>query len=267
MSTPAPLAAFLAELASVLSRPAERSRGLARLCAALGEMGGAAALLCTARPDGVLHCDVGTGELAGLEGDVVPLDGTLEGEAFRAGEARTTANLRVDPRAFLAFHRGLPNTPAAVLPLLCDGRPEGVALLARRAQGAEFAAEELETLAIAAGLVAGALRNFAELERLRASRAVVEAWRSTQARDGAVAKSLIRAVRHELNTPVAVIQGHLQLCGSADPSEWKVPAGELWEAIRTEAGRLEELSRLLHTLDENGTPVMLDDRGRFVHPT
>jgi len=229
-------------------------------------MGDAAALLCTARPEGVLHCEVGTGELAGLEGDVVPLEGTLEGEAFASGQARTTANLRVDPRAFLAFHRGLPNTPAAALPLLCDGRPEGVALLARRAQGAGFAAEELETLAIAAGLVAGALRNLAELERLRASRAVVEAWRAAQARDGAVAKGLIRAVRHELNTPVAVIQGHLQLCGSADPAEWKVPAGELWEAIRTEAGRLEDLSRLLHTLDENGTSVVLDDRGRFVHP-
>ena len=266
MSTPAPLAAFLAELASVLARPAERSRGLARLCAALGEMVGAAALLCTARPDGVLHCEVGTGELAGLEGDVVPLEGTLEGEAFLAGAARTTANLRADPRAFLAVHRALPNAPAAALPLLCDGRAEGVALLARHARGPEFGHEEIETLAIAAALVAGALRNFAELERLRASRAVVEAWRSTQARDAALSKSLLRAVRHELNTPVAVIQGHLQLCGSADPAEWKVPAGELWEAIRTEAGRLEDLSRLLHTLDENGTPVVLDDRGRFVPP-
>jgi signal transduction histidine kinase len=267
VSTPAPLAAFLAELASVLARPAERSRGLARLCAALGEMGGAAALLCTARPDGVLHCEVGTGELAGLEGDVVPLEGTLEGEAFRAGEPRTTANLRTDPRAFLAVNRGLPNTPAAALPLLCDGHAEGVVLLARHPRGPEFGQEEIETLGIAAALAAGALRSFAELERLRASRAVVEAWRSTGARDAALSRSLLRAVRHELNTPVAVIQGHLQLCGSADPTEWKVPAGELWEAIRTEAGRLEELSRLLHTLDENGTPVLLDDRGRFVHPT
>lgn len=266
MSMPAPLAPFLAELASVLARPAERSRGLARLCAALGEMGGAAALLCTARPDGVLHCEIGTGELAGLEGDVVPLEGTLEGEAFTAAEACTTANLRTDARAFLAFHRDLPNTPAVALPLLCDGRPEGVALLARRARAPEFCEEEIATLSIAAALVAGALRNFAELERLRASRAVVEAWRATHARDGAMAKSLLRAVRHELNTPVAVIQGHLQLSGSGDPAEWKVPPGELWEAIRTEAGRLEDLSRLLHTLDENGTPVVLDDRGRFVHP-
>jgi len=266
VSAPASLAAFLAELASVLARPAERSRGLARLCAALGEVGDAAALLCTAGDDGVLHCGVGTGELAGLEGDLVPLEGTLEGEALRAGEARTTANLRTDPRAFMAFHRNLPNTPAAALPLLCDGRAEGVALLARHARAPEFAAEELATLATAAALVAGALRNFAELERLRASRALVEAWRAAQARDGELSKSLLRAVRHELNTPVAVIQGHLQLCGSADPAEWKVPPGELWEAIRTEAGRLEALSRLLHTLDENGTPVMLDDRGRFVPP-
>jgi signal transduction histidine kinase len=266
VSTPAPLDAFLAELATVLARPAERSRGVARLCAALGELGGASALFCAARGDGVLHCEVGTGELAGLEGDLVPLEGTLEGEAFAACEAKATPNLRADPRAFLAFHRNLPNTAAVVLPLLCDGRAEGVVLLARLDRGADFGAGEIATLRLAVGLVAAALRNFAELERLRASRAVVEAWRANHASDATLAKSLLRAVRHELNTPVAVIHGHLQLNGGDDPAQWKVPAGELWEVIRTEAARLEELSRLLHKLDENGTPVALDDRGRFVRP-
>ncbi|MFL5538192.1 MAG: histidine kinase dimerization/phospho-acceptor domain-containing protein, partial [Longimicrobiaceae bacterium] len=215
--------------------------------------------LCTPGDDGVLRCEVGTGGLAGLEGDVLPLEGTFEGEAFLAGEARTTANLRADPRAFLAVHRGLPNTPAAALPLVCDGAAEGVALLARRERGAEFAPEELETLEVAAALVAGALRNFAEVERLRASRAVVEAWHAARAQDEGLAKGVLRAVRHELNTPVAVIRGHLQLSGLGEP-------GELWEAIRTQAARLEELSRLLHALEENGTPVLLDDRGRFVPP-
>lgn len=259
MSTPAPLAAFLAELAAVLARPAERSRGLTRLCAALGELAGADALLCTPGADGVLRCEVGTGALAGLEGDLLPLEGTFEGDAFAAGEARATGNLRADPRAFLAVHRDLPNTPAAALPLVCGGSAEGVALLARRERGPGFAAEELETLELAAALVASALRGFAEVERVRASRAVVQAWRAAQAGDGALAKGVLRAVRHELNTPVAVIRGHLQLSGSVEPAE-------LLDAVRTQAARLEELSRLLHALEENGNPILLDDRGRFVPP-
>jgi signal transduction histidine kinase len=262
-----PLAAFLGELAAAVARPAERSRGRARLCAALGELGGGWALLCTAQPDGTLLCEAGTGDLAPLEGDLVPLQGTLEGDVFRAGTPLVTANLRTDPRAFLAMHRGLPNTPAAVLPLVAGGHVEGVALLARQSRGAEFAAAELEVLMLAAGLVAGALRGFAEAERMRASRAVVEAWRAAHARDGELTKSLLRAVRHELNTPVAVIQGNLQLCPSPDPAEWKVPPADLWATMRAEAGRLEELSRLLHALDETGAPVVLDAQGRFVRPS
>lgn len=261
-----PLAAFLADLSSVLARPTERAAGLARLCAALGALADADALLCLAQADDVLRCETGTGGLAALEGDVLPLEGSLEGDAFRAGTALTTPNLRADARAWLAVARDLPNTPAVAIPLLAEGGAEGVALLARRSREPEFSDAEVDGIRLAATLVAAALRNFAQVERVRASRAVVEAMRSARGRDGELTRSLLRAVRHELNTPVAVIQGNLQLCPSADPAEWKVPASELWQAVRAEAERLEALSRRLRALEEDGEPVVFDSRGRFVSP-
>jgi signal transduction histidine kinase len=257
-------AAFCAELSDALARPAERKRNLCRLADALGRLAGASVALCTAGADELLHCEVGTDALAQLEGDVVPGEWTIEGEAFVAGEPRTTANLRGDPRAYLPAQRDLPDGPAVAVPLRMGTDSVGVALLARRKPAAEFGTGELAAIQLAATLLGGALHTFREHERVRASRAVLEALRSAQGRDTSAAKGVLRAVRHELNTPVAVILGNLQLCASDDPAEWKLPAKELWQAIRTGAARLEDLSRMLRALDESDSPIELDAQGRFV---
>jgi hypothetical protein len=259
-------ALFCGEIADALARPAERKRNLCRLVEALGVLADASAALCMPGQDGLLQYEAGWGGLAQLEGDLVPVDGTLEGEAFESGQPRTSPNLRADPRAYLPIQRSLPNAPALAVPVLQPTERAGVVLFAKHRRDAEFGAPTIATLQLAATLVAGVLKGAEQHERARASRAVVEAWRSAQGRDSTAAKEVIRAVRHELNTPVAVILGNLQLCASADPKEWKLPAAEFLQAIRGGAARLEELSRLLRTLDESDGPIVLDAQGRFVGP-
>ncbi|HEX8903510.1 MAG TPA: histidine kinase dimerization/phospho-acceptor domain-containing protein [Longimicrobiaceae bacterium] len=253
-------ATFCAELADTLARPAERKRNLLRLAEALATLAGASVALCTPTTDGVLQYEVGTGDLAQLEGDVVPGEGTLEGEAFATREPRPSLNLRLDALSYLPLQRALPAAPGLAVPLLMAEGCAGVALFAASRE------VDVATLQLAGTLVGGALRSFREHERARASRAVVEALRSAQTRDSSAARGVLRAVRHELNTPVAVILGNLQLCASEDPKEWKLPAGELWQAIRGGAARLEDLSRLLRALDEGEAPITLDAQGRFIHP-
>jgi signal transduction histidine kinase len=259
-------AIFCGEVADALARPAERKRNLVRLAEALAALGDASLALYTTGHDGLLQCEVGTGVLAQLEGDLVPIEGTIEGEAYQSGQPRSTANLRADPRAYLPIQRALPNAPALAVPLVQPSERAGVVLLAKHRRDAEFGAQAMATLQLAATLAAGVLRSLDAHERARASRAVIEAWRSAQTRDSAAAKGILRAVRHELNTPVAVILGNLQLCASADPREWKLPVAEFWQAVRGGAARLEDLSRLLRTLDESDEPVELDAQGRFILP-
>ncbi|HSU14786.1 GAF domain-containing protein [Longimicrobium sp.] len=259
-------AIFCGEVADALARPAERKRALVRMAEALAALGDASVALYTTGHDGLLQCEVGSGDLAQLEGDLVPVEATLEGEAFQTGQPCATPNLRADPRAYLPIQRALPNAPALAVPLLQPTDRAGVVLLAKHRRDAEFGAPAVATLQLAATLAAGVLRSLDQHERARASRAVIEAWRSAQARDAVAAQGILRAVRHELNTPVAVILGNLQLCASADPAEWKLPVPEFWQAIRGGAARLEELSRLLRTLDEAEAPVALDAQGRFILP-
>jgi signal transduction histidine kinase len=222
--------------------------------------------LCIAQPGGALVCEVGTGELAQLEGDLLPGEGTLEGDAFTTGRAQETDNLRVDPRAYLGRQRGLPNTPALALPVELAGERIGVALFAARRGGEAFGEGRAEVLRQALALVAGALRNFAAHERSRASRAVLDAVRDAGAREADGMRRVVRAVRHELNTPVSAILGNLQLCASADPAQWHLAPPELRQAVSDAAARLEALSRLLHAWDESEAAVEFDPEGRFVSP-
>ena len=254
-AAPDPFAGFCAELADVLARPAERKRNLVRLAEALARLADASVALWLPGAGGTLACEVGTGELAQTEGDLVPDEGTLEGEAFRARQPRHAANLRADPRAFLPQQRDLPNTAAVAIPLVAGGECAGVATFAARRRDRGFSGDELAALEPAVVLVAGALRNFAAHEKSRASRTMLEAIRSARPRDSRV----LRAVRHELNTPVSVIHGTLQLYAG----EWGTTPAELREAITFAAERLQSLSRLLQVLEESDSPVDLDPEGRF----
>ena len=262
----APFAAFCAELAETLARPAERKRNLCRLAGALELLGDASVALCMAQPGGALVCEVGTGELAQLEGDLLPGEATLEGDALATGRAQETDNLRVDPRAYLGRQRGLPNTPALALPLELAGERIGVALFAARRGGEAFGEGRAEVLRQALALVAGALRNFAAHERSRASRAVLDAVRDAGTREADGMRRVVRAVRHELNTPASAVLGNLQLCASPDPAQWHLTPPELREAMRDAGARLEALSRLLHAWEESDAAVELDAEGRFIAP-
>lgn len=261
-----PFAAFCAQVAEVLARPAERKRNLCRLAEALGALGDASVALSLHHPGGLLLCEIGTGELAQVEGDFLPPEGTLESDAFATGVAQESPNLRADERAYLAQQRDLPNAPAVALPMEVAGEQTGVALFAARRRGEAFSAERMEALRQGVALVAGALRNFAAHERSRASRAVLDMVRAARPREAEGVRKVVRAVRHELNTPVSVILGSLQLCVGTDPAGWRIPPADFRRAVGDAAARLEALSTLLHAFDDGKADPEIDAEGRFLPP-
>ncbi|HET7233730.1 MAG TPA: histidine kinase dimerization/phospho-acceptor domain-containing protein [Longimicrobium sp.] len=261
-----PFADFCAEVARALARPAERKRNVVRLAEALGALGDASVAIFVEQPGGGLVCEIGTGELAQMEGDCLPAEGVLESDAFATGEARESANLRADDRAYLPQQRGLPNAPAVALPMEVAGERMGVVLFAARRRGEAFSPARVEALRQGVMLVAGALRNFVAHERSRAARTVLDAIRAARPREAESVRKLVRAVRHELNTPVSVILGNLQLCAAADPAEWRMSPAEFRRAVADAGAALEALSRILHTMDEGKREVEIDPEGRFLPP-
>ncbi|HEX2092907.1 MAG TPA: histidine kinase dimerization/phospho-acceptor domain-containing protein, partial [Longimicrobiaceae bacterium] len=125
----------------------------------------------------VLRARIGTGALARHEGELLPVEGSLEGRAVLAGEPQRSADLLADPRAYRPRERGLPAGPALAVPLGAPGGAVGALLLARGAGEPEFGAHEVHRMLLVAGVAASAIQNAREYERARASRSTLEAWR------------------------------------------------------------------------------------------
>lgn len=172
------LAAFR-RIAEAVTRPAERERLFRTIVdEAAALLGPASAMLCTLEPEGdALRVRVGTGVLAKHEGELLPLEGSLEGRAVLSGEPQRAPDLADDPHAYRPRERGLSAGPALALPLRAAGRPTGALLAARLAGAPAFDtrdAARLEMLADAAGAV---LENARVYDAARGSRAELEGWR------------------------------------------------------------------------------------------
>jgi len=87
------------------------------------------------------------GDTAGRQGLVVPLEGTLSGEACALGTPATTGDLAGDPRLSSGLRRFDGLGPAVAVPLgRAAGQVEGVLLLARRTAEPAFTEREIGPL-------------------------------------------------------------------------------------------------------------------------
>lgn len=180
--SPDELAAVLAALGRVseaLTRPAEREnlvRTVAEEAAAL--LAPASALVCTLEPEGdVLRVRTGVGALARHEGELLPLEGSVEGRAVLTAAPLRVPDLAADPHAYRPRERGIAAGPALVLPLRAAGRPVGVLLVARAAGAPLFDARDEARLGMLADAAGAALENVRAFDAARGSRAELEAWR------------------------------------------------------------------------------------------
>ena len=250
-------------LLQALGRPAERERLFRLIAERAALLLDASAIVCTVEPEGdALLARVGTGALAAQEGTLLPLEGSFEGMAASAGASARTAALRADPRAYLADERELPAGPALAVALPGAGvGAVGVLLLAREAGEPEFSAEDETCALLAAPAVGGALEGAAAYARARGSRAALERWRAARGAGSEAGRQLLRALRHELNNPLAAVLGHVQLL-EADAAVRGLPhVAQSVRAIREEGERIESLTRRLAALEASGDARLLDDEG------
>ena len=255
------LFAYQAALLDALARPAEQGRLFRLIAEDAAALVGAPCALFVLEEGGVLRGRAGAGTLAAQEGELLPVEGSLEGAAALAGEAVRADDPRSDPRGYRAAERGLPAGPALVVPLAGARGAVGVLLFAREAGGEGFGAEGEACARLAAGAAAAAVEGALAFDRARGSRAALESWRASRATASEGGRRLLRALRHELNNPLAAVLGHAQLL-EADPSVQSLPhVLQAVRAIRGEGRRMDALTRRLATLESSGDPRLLDDDG------
>lgn len=256
------LLAFHSALLDALARPAEQGRlfrVIAREAAALA--GASCAVFTLEADDGVLRGRAGAGALAAQEGELLPVEGSLEGQAVRSGEPARTADLRGDPRGYRGAERGLPGGPALAVPLAGANGVAGVLLFARVPGDDPFGAEDEACARRAAEAAAAAVEGALAFERARGSAAALERWRADRAAAAEGGRRLLRALRHELNNPLAAVLGHAQLL-EADPAVRALPhVLPSVHAIRDEARRIDRFTRRLAELESSDDPRLLDDDG------
>ncbi|MDQ3556237.1 MAG: PAS domain-containing protein [Gemmatimonadota bacterium] len=170
----------LRRLILALARPAEREHTRRVILEEAGLLFGArGAAICLPAPEtAALRVVAGTGVLASREGELLPLEGSLEGIAFEAGAPRLSANLRDDPRAFRAGERTLPDGPALALPLRWDEHSLALLLVLRPAGAPAFVEAEVAQGERFAEAAVAALQCGAAYAEARRSEAEIATWRA-----------------------------------------------------------------------------------------
>lgn len=285
----ASLFSFSQQIVSALSHPARAGQLFGTIAEGIARIAGpASAAVCLLEED-ALRVRTGTGLLADWEGEWLPLEGSFEGAAVLSRAPQVTPDLASDPRAYLARERGVTVGPALALPLTAGDLAVGAVLLARAPGAPPFAPEEVERLRPAERMIAAAVENSRAFERARRSRERLLAWRGeTEARarlagcehagragdspgeEAAEAvtsvKQVLRAVRHEVNNPLAVILGEIQLLSRADPLSQGDGLRGIVETIRKEAHRLQTFTRRLAALESMPGDPTVDERGILEFP-
>ncbi|MGH7458515.1 MAG: GAF domain-containing protein [Longimicrobiaceae bacterium] len=191
---------------------------------------------------GALRSRGGTGRLGPAAQQDVPVAESFAGWAYSAAEAQQSRDLRFDPRAHPELERELGLGPAAALPLILSDRVSGVLVAARDPGRPLFRADELRLLAQLARLTASALEGVERLlgpepgQRTSPSPEVLE---------------LMRAVRHEVNNPLAVIMGQAQLLRSHPPVAEDETIEQAVVDIYEEGSRIRDSIRRLTREDES----------------
>jgi PAS domain-containing protein len=179
----AALTGLYRRLIQAMTRPAEQTRLLTAVVDEAAGLARASAALLLPEPgdDAVLRMHLGTGILADREGELLPVEESFAGGAFRDAEPRVTADLSSDPRAFRLREHDAFAGPACALPLRHGSRPYGVLLVAREPFAAAFGPAELERLSAAAEAFAAAFAASARFHQARAGHESIDLWR--RARD------------------------------------------------------------------------------------
>ena len=254
------LVAALGAVAAAGSHPGRRSRiELAIPVQAAAVLDASATLLSAAAGAEPLRVGAGTGLLADAEGEMIPREGTLAGRALAGTEPVLSPGLSRE--AAHPMERGMEAGPALAVALPA-GDCAAVVLLAARPEGAApFTAAEADALAVlaaAAGPVLEASRRYAARREVAAPLPAPAPPPARGKGKGApperLPAGLIGALRHEMNDPLAVLSGEIQLLRrdgrpSAAQVENTLPA--LHEASRRLCDLAERLT-LLERFPEAG---------------
>lgn len=173
------------------------------------------ACTCLLEPDGrSLRVRMGIGSLAPLEGDLLPIEGSLAGAAVLARSPRLSADVSSDSRAYRPRERGVRIGPALALPLFLEDRAVGALLVGRAIGDPPFAAGSGDFAQPFADVAAAALETARVYGEARRSEAELEQWRRER-------KLRVWLARHEA---VARARGQVVF-------EWNSATGEMvWSA-------------------------------------
>lgn len=163
----------------LLTRPFEAERAL-RLAAeeAAVFLGADGATICTLEPEGdVLRMRAGVGVLAGQEGRLLPLEGSVPGIAISTRAALRREEANAGSPSFLPLVRDSEVGPVLASPLLLPDRVLGAVVAARRQDGAPFEERAALLFRPLAELIGIVVENVRLAGRAREGRTEIDAWR------------------------------------------------------------------------------------------
>lgn len=274
-------------IAGTAAHASDTARVHRALADALADALAASAAIATVEMEGsALRVRAGTGPLEAVEGELLPVDGSLAGAAFSSGTPRATGDVAACVDAVLA-ERELPAGAYLAVPLMAEGRAVAVALAVRARGERMFGAADAAALAMIAEPLADvaaaaegreirrraameteAARNERQLreqvQRLQAALREADVVRELPVRHPhpRMLRELIGAVRHELDEPLSVITAEAE--GLA--REWIVQAEPGLErasnAIHDAARRLTELATRLEAVERAPADLVITPDGR-----
>jgi len=124
-----------------------------------------------------LRIVAGSGPLAGLEGVVLPIEGSFEGGALSARDVIRADNLGASAEFFLTPEHRRHIGPVLATRLGVGGRSDSVLLVAHGPKGNPFRSREAFLLAELAPIIGSALAIIDQIDVARAPRSTVEGWR------------------------------------------------------------------------------------------
>ncbi|HET8654068.1 MAG TPA: EAL domain-containing protein [Longimicrobiaceae bacterium] len=174
------LLSALRRISSALARPADVDallRAVPEQASVL--LGADAAALCLYDADAAaLEVRSATGAFVDQVGDLLPVEGSLEGRAWSTNALQVSVSLATDLRAYRAQERHLPPAPALAVPLPGRDGAIGSLLVARsRAGAAPFGEADLAVARVLADAVGSAVENVHRFAAARSSQALLESWR------------------------------------------------------------------------------------------
>jgi GAF domain-containing protein len=251
-------------LAGGLARPAELLA--VEESAALLNVDRAAICLIDSEDPQLLRVVAGTGSLAEEEGELLPVDGSFEGRAYRGTAPIRTDDLGSEPGVYRPRQNPRRAGPAVAVPLRFRNRSIGVLLAAREPGGPPFLERDADLLLEFATPVGAGLGSMRQLDAIRRSRETVDSWhREQKLRRWLERHESLAAARVELVFRLEE-SGQLEWSGSTErlfgiaAREFAADVDRLLD--RVASADIESVRRALHSLvDVDGPPSVSVDCG------